>query len=143
MLPVRDMREAVFSGRDVTLSRMTRTRRPRPPESLGPAGAAFWKATVTAYDLAPAELVLLGRACRTVDILDAIDAALLDDGVVVQGSMGQPRQHPLLAAKCLQETTLDALVRGMALPFPQEGEGARRSPAAREAAQARWRAQRG
>jgi hypothetical protein len=52
--------------------------------------------------------------------------------------MGQPRQHPLLSAKCLQETTLDTLIRGIALPFPGETEGVRRSPAASMAAQARW-----
>jgi hypothetical protein len=82
---------------------------------------------------------MLGRACRTVDLLAVIDAALIEDGPVVEGSVGQVRAHPLLRSKYEQEQALDFLVRAMALPFPSEDEGRRRSPAAVLAAQARWR----
>jgi hypothetical protein len=91
------------------------------------------------YDLAPAEQVLLARACRTVDLLGEIDAQLADYGVVVSGSTGQVRANPLLASKALQEATLDTLIRAMCLPMPDETEGRRRSPAATAAAQQRWR----
>lgn len=121
----------------------TRNARPRAPEGLGAAGRAFWRPATGVYELSPTEFVLLARACRTVDLLDAIDAALADDGVTVEGSVGQVCAHPLLASKALQEATLDTLIRAMALPLPDQAEGQRRSPAAMEAAQQRWRSKRG
>jgi hypothetical protein len=59
--------------------------------------------------------------------------------LTVAGSTGQMRAHPLLASAALQVTALDILVRGLALPIGDESVGRRRSPSAREAAQARWR----
>lgn len=114
--------------------------RPRPPASLDQAGKALWRAVTGAYDLAPHEAELLRQACRVADQLARIDAALLDADVVVEGYSGQPRAHPLLQASADQRRVLDGLFRSMALPMPAEDVGRRRSPAAREAAQARWRA---
>ena len=117
--------------------------RPRPPQSLGQAGRTLWRAILGAYELAPHEAELLRQACRVADNLARIDAALMDSDVVVEGYSGQPRSHPLLQASADQRRVLDALFRSMALPFPSEDEGRRRSPAAVANAQARWRAQRG
>ena len=103
--------------------------RPRPPASLDEAGRALWRA--------------VRQACRVTDNLTRIDAALIEDGPVVEGYHGQPRPHPLLAASADQRRVLDGLIRSMALPMPDEAEGRRRSPAAVANAQARWRAQRG
>jgi phage terminase small subunit len=118
-------------------------RRPRVPESLGPGGRAFWRRVLAAYELSPAEEVMLARACRTVDVLDRLDAVLAEDDPIVTGSVGQLRAHPALAAAADQQRLLDQLIRALNLPMPGEQEGRRRSPGAREAAQARWRAQRG
>jgi hypothetical protein len=118
------------------------TRR-RPPGSLGAEGRALWRAVTGAYELSPAEVAVLGRCCRTVDVLAAVDVTLLDDGLTVTGSVGQLRAHPLLAVKAEHERVLDALLRSLALPMPNEVEGRRRSPSAVAAAQARWREQRG
>src|SRR5690242_7939535 len=114
--------------------------RPRPPQSLDAAGRALWRAVAGAYELAPHELELLRQACRVTDHLARIDAALMDSDVVVEGYSGQPRSHPLLQASADQRRVLDALFRSMALPYPDEETGRRRSPAAVAAAQARWRA---
>lgn len=116
--------------------------RPRPPASLDEAGRALWRSVTGTYELAPAEVELLRQACRVTDNLVRIDAALIEDGPVVEGYNGQPRPHPLLAASADQRRVLDALIRSMALPMPGETEGRRRSPAAVANAQARWRAQR-
>ena len=94
------------------------------------------------YELSSAELAVLGRCCRTVDVLARIDEELIGSDLVVEGSVGQLRAHPLLAVKAEQERVLDALLRALALPMPDEDLGRRRSPAASAAAQARWRAQR-
>jgi hypothetical protein len=103
----------------------------------------LWRAITGAYELAPHETELLRQACRVTDNLARIDAALADSEVVVAGYNGQPRSHPLLQASADQRRTLDALFRSMALPWPDEAEGRRRSPAAVAAAQARWRARGG
>ena len=113
---------------------------PRPPQSLDQAGRALWRAVTGAYELAPHEAELLRQACRVADNLAKIDAVLMDSEPVVEGYSGQPRAHPLLQASADQRRVLDALFRSMALPMPSEDVGRRRSPAAREAAQARWRA---
>jgi phage terminase small subunit len=121
---------------------MTAAKRPRPPDSLDTTGAALWRDVTKVYELSPAELALLGRCCRTVDVLSRIDVALLDSDLVVEGSVGQLRAHPLLSVKADQERVLDSLLRALALPMPDEDEGRRRSAAAVAAAQARWREQR-
>jgi hypothetical protein len=98
---------------------------------------------VGVYELSPAEVEILRQAARVADHLARIDAALMDGDVTVEGYNGQPRANPLLAASADQRRVLDALLRSLSLPMAGEEEGRRRSPAAREAAQARWRAERG
>jgi len=97
---------------------------------------------VAVYELSAGELELLRQACRVVDLLERADVALIDEELTVAGSMGQARAHPLLAASAEQRRTLEALVRSLALPMPDEVEGRHRSPNAVAAAQARWREQR-
>jgi hypothetical protein len=114
------------------------TRKPAAPPGLGLAGRALWRATVAEFELNPAELALLGGAGRTADTLAALTTALNDAPVIVTGSTGQPRAHPLLAEARAQRRVLDQLCRALALPLAGEDVGRRRSPSAREAAIARW-----
>jgi hypothetical protein len=95
------------------------------------------------YELSPSELETLRQCCRQVDLIARLDGALREAPVVVEGSMGQPKTHPLVAAVAEARRTLDGLQRSLNLPMPDEMEGRRRSPVAHAAAQARWRAQRG
>jgi hypothetical protein len=115
---------------------------PRTPQSLSSAGLRLWRSILAAYELSPAETELLRQACRTADLLDRLDAELLDEPLTVTGSTGQPRANPLLASSAEQRRTLEGLMRDLALPMPNEVEGRRRSPAAAAAAQARWRGER-
>jgi phage terminase small subunit len=115
---------------------------PRPPDALRSSGRAFWRKITSVYDLSPAEVALLARACRTLDTLADIDRTLMREGLVVTGSTGQRRGHPLLGAMSELQRTLEVLIRGMALPMPDEDVGRRRSPQQTEAAQARWRKRR-
>ena len=110
------------------------------PQSLDQAGKTLWRSVTGAYELNPAEVELLRQACRVVDNIARIDAALADSEVIVEGYNGQPRAHPLLQASADQRRVLDGLIRSMCLPMPTETEGRRRSPAAVANAQARWRA---
>ena len=115
----------------------------RAPSGLGKSGRDFWRSVVAVYVLAPAEVLSLARACKTVDLLDEVDAAIADYGVVASGSRGQPVPNRLLMARCELERSLDMLIRSLALPMPDEAAGRRRSPSAAAAAQARWRDHRG
>lgn len=114
----------------------------RAPSGLGPAGKRLWRETVAAYELSSAEMATLGRACRTVDLLSRVDEDLSAD-ITSETSMGHVRAHPLLRSYVELSQVLDAQLRSLALPMPDESEGRRRSPAAVAAAQARWRGQRG
>lgn len=69
---------------------------------------------------------MLGRCCRTLDVLDRLDAVLADaDDLMTEGSAGQLKAHPALTAKADQERLLDQLVRSPNLPLPDEQEGRR------------------
>jgi hypothetical protein len=116
---------------------------PRAPDGLKASGRSFWRRVTGVYDLSPVETMMLGRACRSVDLLDEIDAALADYGVVSMGSRGQVVPNRLIMARCEVERNLDMLVRALALPMPDETTGRRRTPTAAAAAQARWRGERG
>jgi hypothetical protein len=110
------------------------------PAGLGASGIAFWRAVVRVYELSPAEVLMLEQCCRQADLIDRLDAALAAGDVIVEGSMGQPRLHPGVAAVAEARRTLDGLQRALSLPMPDEELGRRRSPQQTAAAQARWRA---
>jgi hypothetical protein len=114
----------------------------RTPQGLGKAGRALWRRVAHDYELSPAELAVLERACRTMDLLARIDEDLAVD-VTAEGSMGQVKAHPLLMSVVQLHSSLSLLLRDLALPMPDEPEGRRRSPTATAAAQARWRKERG
>ena len=102
----------------------------------------MWRSVTTVYELSPAELVSLGRACVTVDTLAAVDAEIGEQGLSVRGSRGQVIPNRMIKLRCEIERVLDVQLRSLNLPMPDEEQGHRRSPAAAAAAQARWRGQR-
>lgn len=118
-------------------------RGPSRPAGLGPAGGRLWKATVAAYLLRVDELVVLEAACRTVDTLARLEAALVDAPLTVPGSMGQLREHPLLAEARQQRMAAGRLLRQLDLPDDvgelAEARAAARSSQGRSLAAARWR----
>jgi hypothetical protein len=73
------------------------------------------------------------------DRLDAIVARLETDGLAVQGSVGQPRPHPLLAEHRQTALALGRLLDLLGLTEPvDERPESRTSVRARRAARARW-----
>lgn len=105
---------------------------------LGPSGRALWRGIHRDYGLASHEQAILVQCCRTVDRLDAIEAELGAASLVVEGSTGQPKAHPLLAEWRAHARVLESLSRALSIPLPGESVGRRRSPTAREAALQRW-----
>src|SRR5215475_14597442 len=114
--------------------------RHRPPEGLSGPGRKFWRDVLGAYELSPAELLMLHRCCVSVDALAAVDAEIAEQGLSVRGSRGQVIPNRLLKLRCEMERVLDVQVRSLNLPLPGEAEGRRRSPAAAAAAYTRWAA---
>ncbi|MGO9079911.1 MAG: hypothetical protein ACLQDY_12835 [Streptosporangiaceae bacterium] len=115
-----------------------RKRRPRAPSGLDAAGRALWASVTSGFVLNAGELAVLGQACRCADVLERLDEALAGADVTVEGSAGQPRAHPLLAASAEQRKVFDALVRSLALPQDGEQVGRRMSPQQAAAARTRW-----
>ena len=110
----------------------------RAPAGLGPSGRALWRGILADYGLAPHERAILMQCCRVTDRLDQIQAELAGADLVVTGSTGQPKAHPLLAEQRAQMRVLESLSRALSIPLEGEDVGRRRSPTARENAMRRW-----
>lgn len=118
---------------------------PKQPKGLGAAGSAFWTNTLTRYwmDGEPHKLALLEQACRVLDQIAELDAAMVGEPLTVWGSKHQPVIHPLIAEKRVQQALFASLTKSLSLPDVEEDdetEAARlRSERARHAANVRWK----
>jgi hypothetical protein len=111
-----------------------------PPAELEASGKQLWDSVVGPYVLTPAELSVLAEAARTADELDRLERAVraLPD-LMVAGSTGQPRPHPLLEEVRRHRQLLERLCVSLALPSVDEKEGLGAAGRhARRAAVARW-----
>jgi hypothetical protein len=93
----------------------------------------MWRAFDARYEFSPAEEQLLIEACRTLDLLDALEGDLLDRGLTVSGSRGQPVQNPSIPTLGQHRAVLTRLLAALA---PQEE--ASPSMSASRLAQQRW-----
>jgi hypothetical protein len=112
----------------------------KPPTGLKASGKRLWTAVAEPYILTPAELATLEQAARTADELARLEKAVraLPD-LVVAGSMGQPRMHPLLGEVREHRRLLERLTTALNLPDVTENIGLRAGARhARKAATARW-----
>jgi hypothetical protein len=93
------------------------------------------------YMLTPAEVEMLGQAARTADELDRLERAVRAlSELVVSGSTGQPKVHPLLEEVRRHRLLLERLTGALNLPDQDEEVGSRAgSRHARKAAEGRWR----
>ncbi|MEO7937739.1 MAG: P27 family phage terminase small subunit [Burkholderiaceae bacterium] len=86
------------------------------PASLSAEAKTLWRATLDEYsfDSAP-DFQLLRQLCESVDGVRACQKAIKRDGMLVTGSTGQVRQHPLLAAEAEYRRAVLACVRALRL----------------------------
>jgi hypothetical protein len=113
----------------------------RPPAGLKAPGKRLWSAVAGLYVLTPAEVEMLGQACRTADELDRLERAVraLPD-LTTTGSTGQPRAHPLLEEVRRHRLLLERLTGALNLPDEDEEVGLRPGQKhGRRAINARWR----
>jgi hypothetical protein len=113
----------------------------KPPPGLKAPGRKLWAAVTGPYVLTPAELEMLGQACRTSDELDRLERAVRElSDLVTTGSTGQLKPHPLLAEVRAHRLLLERLTTALNLPEDTEEVGTRASSRhARKAAEGRWR----
>jgi hypothetical protein len=112
-----------------------------PPTGLDRAGKALWKAITAGYEFRPDELAVLEDACRTADIIAAMEKAWAEDGrpMTTRGSQGQLVAHPLISELRQYRSARATLLRQLKLP--DEGStdvGGALSTKNRAAANARW-----
>ena len=120
---------------------MTSAKAKTPPK-LGAGGRRLWAGVAGPFDLRPDELRVLEDACRELDLVDRLEAAVAAAPLVVAGSRGQETPHPLIPEVRAHRLVLARLLKQLQLP--DEPVVAKRkamstSTAARKAAAARWR----
>lgn len=81
----------------------------------------MWRSITRAYELRADETAVLLRACETADIIDAINEALVGQPLVVNGSQGQKREHPLLSERRQQVALQARLLAQLRLPDADDG----------------------
>ncbi|MFD8521016.1 hypothetical protein ACFV2D_13500 [Streptomyces capillispiralis] len=101
------------------------------PDGLGERAAALWSGTVDGKVLEAGELVLLEEACRLVDQIDVMQAALEGQGLVVKGSRGQLVASPLIREIRANKLAVSRILRQLMAAAPVEEEGKRLTPSER------------
>jgi hypothetical protein len=113
-----------------------------PPKGLRSGSRKFWKTATAGVIWRPDELILLENACKTMDLVEQLDAAMDGQPLVVPGSLGQLREHPLLSEARQQRAALARLLAQLKYPEPEMDAHSRtageRSSAARKLAAERW-----
>jgi hypothetical protein len=101
----------------------------RAPAGLRSPGRRLWSSVVDDFELDEHERAVLLEACRTVDSLDLLDAAVRRDGPIVASPQGE-RAHPALVEARQQKIALARLVAVLRLPAGAEDDQAegRRTP---------------
>lgn len=92
---------------------------PKAPPGLKVAGKRLWTSVVALFDLGAQEAALLREACRTVDLLDDLEAILKRDGAVIDSPQGK-KAHPAAVEARQQRIALARLVAALRLPDDSE-----------------------
>lgn len=93
----------------------------RPPAGLADAGRRLWRSVVSDYELEEHERRLLTEACRTVDVLDDLEAKVRADGPLVDSPQGM-KAHPAAVEARQQRIALARLIAALRLPAGDEGD---------------------
>lgn len=104
------------------------------PRGLGARGKRLWKDVTTAYKLRPDEVVVLENACRSLDRALLLDKELEGQPLMVSGSQGQKREHPLLVEQRQQWAMVNKSLAQLRLPDEVDAKVNQQ----RTAAMSRW-----
>jgi hypothetical protein len=95
----------------------------KPPTGLREAGKRLWRSILDDFELDEHERAMLLEACRSVDLLDQLDAAVRKDGPMVDSPQGQ-KAHPAAVEARQQKIALARLLAALRLPAGAEGDQA-------------------
>jgi hypothetical protein len=113
--------------------------KPKAPTALDEHGKALWADIVGKYELRADELRVLEAAGCEADLIDAMQAALSDQPLMIEGSQGQKVINPLVSELRQHRATFAGLLRQLKLPDENSTDvGAALSAKNRAAANARW-----
>lgn len=118
-------------------------KKPSPPVVLSTRGRKLWRDLHAVFEFDAHETAVVIEACRLLDTIDSLQAAITTDGVMLTGSQGQLvvngavaelRQQQLALTRLLTALNLDAATAG------GNGVAMQReiSSKAKKAADARW-----
>ena len=116
--------------------------KPRPPANLGPAGRGLWRQLTAEYVFAPAETPVLAAACRQLDTVADLDAAVAAEGVLTTGSRQQTVVHPAVQEARLGRVAVARLLSSLSIPDEQDRPRTAASLRGQKAAESRWARQR-
>lgn len=109
------------------------------PSWLKKRGRALWESVLADWDYDEHEMQLIQEACRVLDTIDELTAAVDHDGVMIEGSTGQMVLHPAIGERRQQQITLSRLLSLLQLGNDDEISLERETTLkARRAAEARW-----
>ena len=114
----------------------------RAPAGLGARGRRLWKSVLCDFEPSETERTLLIEACRCLDDIEALQAAVAGYPMMTTGSRDQDIVHPLRAELRSQRLLLARLLSQLDVPAEEAGDGKwdglSASSRARRAARARW-----
>lgn len=93
----------------------------KPPGGLGVDARELWSSVLEQFELEEHERALLVEACRTVDLLAKLEAAVHRDGPLLDSSQGV-RAHPAATEARQQRIALARLLAALRLPSGEEGD---------------------
>lgn len=111
---------------------MANSRAPRAPKDLATGGKRLWNRVQRDFELADHEESVLLQACRIVDLLDRLQAAMASEDVVVDSPQGK-KTNPAVVEFRQQALALAKCMASLRIPFgddetqPQQRSGARRA----------------
>lgn len=94
---------------------MTTQSKPRRPAGLKAAGRALWASIVADFEMNTAEAAQLEEACRTRDRIKELDAAVVNDGLMIASSQGM-RLHPAVTEARAQRLALARILATLGVP---------------------------
>jgi len=119
---------------------MAQKKPPPAPAALAARGRKAWRLITAQYELRLDEVILLEEACRTLDDVERLRVALVGADLLVLGSAGQYRAHPLLTELRQSRALLAQHFRQLGFPdLDAAGTVPKpKSAAHQQAARTRW-----
>lgn len=109
MIGLCPLHPSIYIGKDAILSAQ------RAPEGLKVGGKRLWNRVAGPFELEQHELSLLLQACRTVDLLDRLQAVLEAGDVVIESPQG-PKANPAAVEFRQQALALARIMAALAIP---------------------------